>query len=170
MISKRLLSLLLMTLTLSAAERIYDVKELVVVEDIVYEIATKKAANGLLEIYFDHGGLKTQVLLKDGRSSGMEKKFYPNGQIASAVPFLDGKEHGIAKRYFGSGGLQIVASFDHGLKEGITKAYYRDGTLKSEIRYEKGGAVEGVKYLEDGSKKEVPKELLRWIQPDTGLF
>jgi len=166
---KSLLSLLL-AITLFAAEKSYEVQELKVVEDVVYEITSNRPADGLLKIYFKDGTLKTEVHLKEGKSSGVEKKFYPNGLLASTVPFLDGKEHGTAKRYFQDGGLQFVTAFSHGKKEGSSKEFYPDGSVKSEILFKKGEAVSGYKFLEDGTKKSVPKELLKWIQPNTGLF
>lgn len=167
---KKIFLIIPMTLALLFAGKIYTVEELQVIKETVYEIASGKPAEGLLKIYFDHGELKTEVMFKNGKSSGIEKKFYPSGLLASAVPFQDGKENGVAKMYFESGGLRFVTPFRNGLKEGVSKEYYPDGKLKSEILFTQGEAVEGHKYLENGTKKSVPKDLLKWIQPNTGLF
>ncbi len=167
---KKLLLILPLTFVLLFAEKIYSITELEVLEERVHEVASQKAADGLLKIYFEHGELKTEVHFKDGWSEGIEKKFYPTGLLASAVPFVHGKEHGVAKKYYETGGLRFVTIFEDGLKEGVSKEYYPEGHMKSEIRFEKGEAVEGHKYLENGTKKNIPKELLKWIQPNSGLF
>ena len=167
---KKIFLIIQITLALLLADKTYSVAELEVREETVYEVESGKPADGLLKIYFDHGEIKTEVPLKNGKSSGIEKKFFPTGLLASAVPFHDGKENGVAKKYFESGGVQFETPFENGLKEGVSKEYYPDGNLKSEIRFEKGEAVEGHKYLENGTKKSVPKDLLKWIQPNKGLF
>jgi antitoxin component YwqK of YwqJK toxin-antitoxin module len=167
---KKVLLLLPLTFALLLAEKIYSIAELEVIEERVYELNSKRPADGLLKVYFEHGELKTEVHFKAGVSDGLEKKFYPTGLLASAVPFVHGKEHGVAKKYYETGGLRFVTIFEDGLKEGISKEYYPEGDMKSEILFKKGEAVEGYKYLENGTKTNVPEELLKWIQPNTGLF
>jgi len=167
---KKVFFIIPMTVVVLFAGKIYTVEELEVRNDTVYEAISKKPAEGLLKIYFDHGELKTEVTFKNGKSSGIEKKFYPSGLLASSVPFHEGKENGVAKLYFESGALRFATPFRNGLKEGISKEYYPDGKLKSEIHFTQGEPTEGYKYLENGTRKSVPKELLKWIQPNTGLF
>ena len=167
---KKIFIIFQMTLVLLWADKTYTHEELIVIKDTVYEAVSKKPANGQLQIYFTHGSMKTEVTFKNGKSSGIEKKFYPSGQLASAIVFYNGKENGVAKKYFESGILRFETSFKNGLKEGPSKEYYQNGTLKSEIRFKNGEAVEGYKIMENGKKKDVPKDLLRWIQPNTGVF
>lgn len=167
---KKILFILPLTFVLLFAEKTYMLEELEVLEERVHEVASQKPADGLLKIYFEHGELKTEVHYKDGWSEGIEKKFYPTGLLASAVPFIHGIENGVAKKYYETGGLRFVTLFEDGLKEGLSKEYYPEGHIKSEILFKKGEAIEGYKYLENGTKKSVPKELLKWIQPNSGLF
>ena len=166
----KVLIILQLFLTLLLAEKIYVIEALVVKDEIVFEADSNKHANGLLRVYYKDGSIKTEVPLRNGRSSGLEKKYYRSGTLATAIMFHHGKENGMAIKYYPTGLPEYETNFKHGYEEGSSKAYYPDGKLKSEIFFKHGEAMQGYKIMENGRKITIPKNLLKWIQPNTGVY
>ncbi|MDD3343808.1 MAG: toxin-antitoxin system YwqK family antitoxin [Sulfurospirillaceae bacterium] len=172
-------------LMLCAAEAHYSNGELSVRDDgVLIETKTQKPANGIGELFYESGKLKSETPFKNGLREGIGKRYYESGKLRSETPFINDKIEGLKKEYYESGALQTEVTFVHDEAEGLTKFYYPSGKLQGEslfknnkadgitklygptgqlirtIEFKEGDVVQGFDYDAKGNKIALSREKL----------
>lgn len=170
---------------LCAAEAHYTNGELVVRDDgVLIETKTQKPANGIGELFYESGKLKSETSFKNGLREGIGKRYYESGKLRSETPFKNDKTEGLKKEYYESGVLQTEITLVNDVADGITKFYYPSGKLQGEslfknnkadgitklysptgqlirtIEFKEGNVVKGFDYDAKGNKTELRREEL----------
>ncbi|MDD2382939.1 MAG: toxin-antitoxin system YwqK family antitoxin [Sulfurospirillaceae bacterium] len=179
------MTLMFSIVILCAAEAHYTNGELSVRDDgVLIETKTQKPANGIGEIFYESGKLKSETPFKNGLRDGLGKSYYESGKIRSETPFRNDKTEGLKKEYYESGIVQTEVTFVNDIAEGITKFYYPSGKLQGEslfknnkadgitklyspvgqlirtIEFKEGDVVKGFDYDAKGNKTELRREEL----------
>ena len=89
---------------------------------------------------------------RDDRPYGIIRDYDISGILKSEIPMKGGKETGLEKRYFDSGKLMMEASYVNDKRNGAVKEYYENGKLKSETLYINGKAGETKSFDENGTE------------------
>ena len=98
------LSLLCFVVGLYAAEVKYALEDLTVREDgLLVETKTLKLANGVGQLLYESGKLKSETPFKEGIREGVGKTYYESGKLQSETPFKADKMQGLKKEYYESG-------------------------------------------------------------------
>lgn len=170
---------------LCAAEAHYTYGELAVRDDgVLIESKTQKPANGIGELLYESGKLKSETPFKNGLREGIGKTYYESGKLRSETPFKNDKIEGLKKEYYESGVVQTEVTFVNDEAQGMTKFYYPTGKLQGEtpfnhnkadgitklysptgrlvrtIEFKEGDVVRGFDYDEKGTKTELRREEL----------
>ena len=179
------LSLLCFVVGLYAAEVKYALEDLTVREDgLLVETKTLKLANGVGQLLYESGKLKSETPFKEGIREGVGKTYYESGKLQSETPFkadkmqglkkeyyesgvvqselffVNDEAHGIAKMYYPTGKLQGETPFKNNQPDGITKLYNPKGVLLRTIEFKEGEVIQGFDYDANGKKKELSMEEL----------
>lgn len=182
----RWLLILLLSVTLYGAEKIYEYGDLEERHDgVLIEVKTHALANGTGKFYYDSGKLRGETPFKEGKREGVGKTYYESGElqgetpfkndvveglrksyftsgrVQSETPFINDKAEGIAKIYYPSGKLQSETPFHENKAEGISKLYYESGKLTNEIEFKNSSPVSGFQYDEKGAKTPMSEAQLK---------
>ena len=93
---------------------------------------------------------------------GIEKN-YADGKIRLEISYQNGKKEGLEKKYNQNGKISGETSFVNDKREGDAKIYYDNGDTFKEIVYKNDRAVSGVEYKLDGTKTDIPEQLLVYL-------
>lgn len=182
---KLLLVFIASAMILCATEAHYTHGELAVRDDgVLVETKTQKPANGIGELLYESGKLKSETPFKNGLREGVGKIYYESGKVQSETPFKNDKIEGLKREYYESGSLQRELPFSNDEAEGIGKFYYPSGKLQGEtafkknqpdgitklysstgklirtIEFKEGKIVKGFDYDAKGTKIELSREKL----------
>ena len=179
------ITLLCFVLGAYAAELKYALEDLTVREDgLLVETKTLKLANGVGQLFYESGKIKSETPFKEGIREGVGKTYYESGKLQSETPFKNDKMEGLKKEYYESGVVQSELFFVNDEAHGMAKMYYPTGKLQGEtpfkknkpdgtaklfspktqllrtIEFKEGEVVQGFDYDAKGKKKELSKEEL----------
>ena len=182
----KFLLLLLLSLTLYAADKIYEYGDLEEKPDgVLVEVKTHALATGIGKFYYDSGRLRGETPFKEGKREGTGKTYYETGElqgetpfkndvieglkkgyfvsgkVQSETPFVHDKAEGIAKIYYPSGKLQSETPFKENKAEGISKLYYESGKIANEIEFKQSNPVRGFQYDAKGTKSAMSEEQIK---------
>ncbi len=114
--------LLLLSLTLYGADKIYEYGDLEVQDDgTLIETKTKVLANGIGKFYYDSGRVRGETPFKDGKREGLGKTYYETGELQSETLFKNDMIEGLRKSYFTSGKVQSETPFVNDKAQGVAK-------------------------------------------------
>lgn len=181
---KAWITLLCFIVGLQAAQK-YATDELMVREDgLLIETKTLKLANGIGQVFYESGKLKSETPFKEGIREGVGKTYYESGKLKSETSFkndkMEGKKkeyyesgvlqselifvndeaHGMAKMYYPTGKLQGETPFTKNQPNGITKLYSPKGKLIRTIEFKEGEILKGFDYDSQGKQIELNLEEL----------
>ena len=58
---------------------------------IAYDKKFKKTINGVVKKYYESGGLKDEMIFKDGKPNGIMKRYYQSGKLMGKILYENGK-------------------------------------------------------------------------------
>jgi antitoxin component YwqK of YwqJK toxin-antitoxin module len=75
--------------------------------------------------------MRSELVYKEGKLDGMQKRYYESGALYKEEPYVKGKRHGLVKKYRESGKLMTEVDYKNGQPGTILKEYLTDGRLKT---------------------------------------
>ncbi len=113
--------------------------------------------NGLWEIYYKNGNLKSQITYKDNRQYGEVKIFYENGSPKEEGYWKINKWVGEYKYYYDNGQIKYHWFFDeNGKRTGFQEYYYDNGVKQIEGEWKQGKESGQIKeYYANGNLQKV---------------
>lgn len=79
---------------------------------------------GLWQTFYDHGGLESTVVYKEGRRNGTYKRYYRDGTIELEGEFFENARQGTWKFYYTNGQVAVEAGFVDSVRSGPWKEWY----------------------------------------------
>jgi antitoxin component YwqK of YwqJK toxin-antitoxin module len=144
-------------------EKLYESKNLWLLNNIPYTGICENHENGILEYYSEfEGGLMKRTT-----------QVYPNGQPEEIVEWNNGKPNGQVKYFHKNGQISLEGQLVNDSKEGIWKTYYQSGQLESVENWKENQMQDSVfGYFENGNLEIIgfflnDKQDGRWIMYDS---
>jgi hypothetical protein len=97
----------------------------------VYNVENYKLHGPARKYYDDGTTLRSELIYKEGKLEGLQKRFYESGSLYKEEPYVNGERHGLVKKYREGGSLMTEVSYKHGQPGTILKEYLTDGSLKT---------------------------------------
>jgi len=142
-----------LSLVLVGCDNNIDESELVVRNDIHYQINSDKPFTGSVTSYHENGQKKNLGTYKKGLKDGLSEEFFSNGQLLSSVNYFMGGKEGVEKKYYENGNIQFVNNYKNSLLDGLKETYFDNGQLELKENYENGKLKEKiVRYDESGNE------------------
>ncbi len=126
------------------APRIKDIIPLI----LIYITACSSPKNKVIET-FENGTPKITIVEKE--ENRFKQEFYESGGKRQVVSLKDSVEHGKYTMWYESGEIWARGTLNMGVEEDTAYEYYKNGQLKSLRFYEKGTIMIYRKYREDGT-------------------
>ena len=160
------LFIITLSLVLVGCDNNIDESELVVRNDIHYQINSDKPFTGSVTSYHENGQKKNMGTYKKGLKDGLSEESFPNGQLLSSVNYFMGGKEGVEKEYDENGNIRFVNNYKNSLLDGSKETYFDNGQLELKENYENGKLKETiVRYDESGNET-----LLLTFGEDFGLL
>ena len=105
------------------ANNIYTEGDLILKNDIFYEIKSEEPANGIKKIYNKNGSLFAESPYENGKVNGIVKLYFENGALMGETPYKNNKMNGLVKAYFENGALRMEVQYKDGERNGYEKYY-----------------------------------------------
>ena len=142
-----------LSLVLVGCDNNIDESELVVRNDIHYQINSDKPFTGSVTSYHENGQKKNLGTYKKGLKDGLSEEFFSNGQLLSSVNYFMGGKEGVEKKYYENGNIQFVNNYKNSRLDGLKETYFDNGQLELKENYENGKLKETlVRYDESGNE------------------
>jgi uncharacterized protein len=147
------LLIITLSLVLVGCDNNIDESELVVRNDIHYQINSDKPFTGSVTSYHENGQKKNLGTYKKGLKDGLSEESSPNGQLLSSVNYFMGGKEGVENTYDENGNLRFVNNYKSSLLDGLRETYFKNGQLKLQEIYQNGQLKEKiVSYDESGNE------------------
>jgi len=122
--------------TAYAAEKTYNIEDVIEKDGFTYDKKTNELVNGIIQIYYESGELRGEIPIKDGLPEGVAKYYSETGMLTMDRVYRNGKKHGMER-------------------------FYNDGKMFSERRYENNKLISGYRYGKNGEKIELSGEMIQ---------
>ena len=147
------LLIITLSLVLVGCDNNIDESELVVRNDIHYQINSDKPFTGSVTSYHENGQKKNMGTYKKGLKDGLSEESSPNGQLLSSVNYFMGGKEGVEKKYYENGNIRFVNNYKNSRLDGLKETYFDNGQLELKENYENGKLKETiVRYDESGNE------------------
>lgn len=91
--------------------------------------------NGLVTVFDDKGGVKSNINFKQGKKHGKAITYYNNGKPLLETNYVDGLREGMSIKYFEHGGIYATTPYQNDKINGTRTLYFNTGEKKAEIPY-----------------------------------
>lgn len=147
------LLIITLSLVLVGCDNNIDESELVVRNDIHYQINSDKPFTGSVTSYHENGQKKNLGTYKKGLKDGLFEESFPNGQLLSSVNYFMGGKEGVENTYDENGNIRFVNNYKNSRLDGLKETYFDNGQLELKENYENGKLKETiVRYDESGNE------------------
>ena len=145
-----------LSLVLVGCDNNIDESELVVRNDIHYQINSDKPFTGSVTSYHENGQKKNLGTYKKGLKDGLFEESFPNGQLLSSVNYFMGGKEGVENTYDEDGNIRFVNNYKNSRLDGLKETYFDNGQLELKENYENGKLKETiVRYDESGNEVRI---------------
>jgi len=101
---KKLL-LLFIAISLLGCEKIINVYDITIVDEMAYYKHDMTFVTGKVRQYYEKDMLKYEGIFKDGKPEGVHKSWYVYDQISEVITYIDGKRDGLYRAWCADGQL-----------------------------------------------------------------
>ena len=108
---------------------------------------------GTFKLYYENGVLNQEENFKRGNKNGLKRTYDEFGRLNSETIFQDGLIEGNLKVYYPNGKVLALMSYQNGKLDGVSQFFDEEGRLRAELHVQKGNAIAGYDYDEQGNKK-----------------
>lgn len=95
-------------------------------------------ADGLTQMYYPNGKLKSETLYQDGFREGLSKQYYEDGKVRSLAFYKADRQDSLFRSYYPNGQLNIQSTYYAGRLHGPYAIYRADGKLQKQLTYQNG--------------------------------
>ncbi len=98
----------------------------------------KGVAEGLTQLYYPNGKLKSETTYHDGYRQGPATQYYEDGKVRSLVFFKGDRQDSLSRTFYPNGQLNIESTYYAGKLHGPYKRYTAAGKLEKQLTYQNG--------------------------------
>src|SRR3990170_4094579 len=94
--------------------------------------------DGLYEVYYKDGRLRSRCNYQAGKLEGLAEGFYENGRLRNRCNYKADKLEGLYEEYYKDGKLRSRYNYQAGERDGLAEGFYEDGKLSYRCNYKAG--------------------------------